>query len=153
MNMLQRIIERISKNGDMKKAVATLLRWENEEEPESESESEDEGGERGEAKKEGEEEENEGSVEENEGNESSTSSDFAELQERYGIDGEGANGERPALVKSGKYILRAIVGRDSDGLWAVLRRDGLWVSRNGLISRDNKNARLEGMRLEFWDRL
>lgn len=114
-----------------------MLTWEaaeNEEEEPDETESEEE------------------SEEESEGDEGSTTSSLAALQERFGRT-EGEVEWKPAEIESGKYVLKAIVGHNGDGLWAVLKQDGIWVGRNGLVTRSQGDARLEGVRLEFWDRL
>lgn len=149
----------MSQGGDVKKAVATLLTWEAEEdeddEDEDKDEEEDDDGDDEEEEpeeEESEEEEEESEEEEVETDEGSTTSSLAALQKRYGRTDKDAEW-KPAEIESGKYVLRAIVGHNGDELWAVLKRDGMWVGRNGLISRSEENARLEGMRLEFWDRL
>jgi hypothetical protein len=83
--------------------------------------------------------------------EGSTTSSLAALQERFGRTEEVE--WKPSKIESGKYLLKAIIGHNGDGLWAVLKRDGMWVGRNGLVTRPEGDARLEGVRLEFWDRL
>ena len=123
----------------MKKAVATLLAWEtaeNEEEIESEEEES-----------------------EYESEEGSTSSSLASLKERYDISNE-EDGEQTskvtewgAVTQSGKYILRAIVGQDEDGWWVILRRQGPLTGDEGLLIAPEEPARLEGMRLELWERV
>lgn len=132
------------KGGDVKKAVATLLAWEAEEDEESEEEESEE------SEDESEEEE------EDETDEGSTASSLAALQERYGIGTEEeqmAKDVVPEGSESGKYILKAVMGHDNNGSWAVLKRNGMWIARNGLIERSSEGARLEGVRLEFWERL
>lgn len=129
----------------MKKAVATLLAWEtaeNEEEIESEEEEESE--------------------DEDESEQGSTSSSFESLRERYGVskEDEEEGGEQTSKVtewsaatESGRYILRAIVGQDEDGWWVVLRRQGPLTGDEGLLIAPEDPVRLEGMRLELWERV
>jgi hypothetical protein len=207
------------KDGDVKKAVATLLAWEAAENEESESESESDSEEEEEDdddktsetltkvdEEEEDSEEEEETVggeeygeeeEESEDSEDDASSDstIAALEERYGlkdeVSGHGATSVNnrtegstqvwPEEKESGRYMLRAIIGHTSGGLWAVMKRQGVWVSRNGVLCRPGQGKEeteddddesenegtnvtdqetstqsedsLRGVRLEFWERM
>jgi hypothetical protein len=130
-----------------------LLAWET-----AEIEESDEGEEEDEDEDEGEEGEDEDEDEdEDETDEGSTTSSLAVLQKRYGIGTEDeeqmAKGLMPVESESGRYMLKAIVGHDSNGLWAVLKRSGMWIARNGVVEKSDNGTQLEGVRLEFWERL
>lgn len=135
------------KGGDVKRAAAALLTWEAEEDQDGDEDEDEEG------EGEGEESESE-SESESETDEESTSSGFAELEEKYGHqDGEQQTKMVPAEHRSGKYVLKAIVGVDRSGLWTMVKRDGILNSREGTIGPTSSDGVLEGMRLEFWERL
>jgi hypothetical protein len=129
-----------------------LLAWESAENEESD-ESEDEGDE---DEDEGDDSEDE-DEDEDESDEGSTTSSLAALQKRYGIrtedDEQMAKGLMPMESESGRYMLKAIISHDSNGLWVVLKRSGKWVGRNGVVEKSDTGARLEGVRLELWERL
>ncbi|KAG8819175.1 hypothetical protein FRC17_010580, partial [Serendipita sp. 399] len=126
-------------DGDVKKAVATLLAWENEEVSEEEEEEASE--------EEWEEEEYE----------SDSASSLKALRERYGISEDEEQTSVmmgwPAEKESGKYVLKSIIGQNNEGLWVVIKRQGAWVSRSGVMSRCVVASKLEGVRLELWERL
>ncbi|KAG8824499.1 hypothetical protein FRC18_010522 [Serendipita sp. 400] len=130
-------------DGDVKKAVATLLAWENEESEEEEEEEE--------------EEESEEEEWEEEEYESDTASSLKALRERYGISEVEEQTSSmmgwPAEKESGKYVLKSIIGQDNGGIWVVIKRKGVWISRNGVMSQCVESRGLEGVRLELWERL
>ena len=127
-----------------------MLSWESAENEESDEDEDEED----EDEDEGDDSEDE---DEDETDEGSTTSSLAALQKRYGIGTEDeeqmAKGLMPVESESGRYMLKAIIGRDSNGLWAVLKRSGMWVARNGVVEKSETGARLEGVRLELWERL
>jgi hypothetical protein len=137
----------------VKKAVAVLLAWESAENEESEDEDEGSEGE----EDDDDDEDEEGDEDEDETDEGSTTSSLAALQERYGIGTEDeeqmAKELMPVEIECGRYMLKAIIGHGSNGLWAVLKRSGMWVGRNGAVEKSDTGTRLEGVRLEFWERL
>jgi hypothetical protein len=131
-----------------------LLAWESVEDEEyDEGEGDEDEDEEGEDEDADEDEDED----EDETDEGSTTSSLAALQKRYGIGTEDeeqmAKGLMPVESESGRYMLKAIVGHDSNGLWAVLKRSGMWVARNGVVEKSDTGTRLEGVRLEFWERL